>query len=417
MNRILRVEYNGQTVGRLDEGDVNRPSFTYAKSWLENPAAFAISASMPLQAEPFTDRRPEAFFGGLLPEGEARERLASWLGISEKNDFSFLDKIGGDCAGALSLVNEGVEAAPEPKAREALSPAALERLIAELPQFPLLTAEGVKRRLSLAGAQTKLALVYENGTYYLPQSDEPTTHIIKTPNKAYGELAYNELFCTRLAGFAGINVVDIEPDRAGQQLFLRIERYDRRLDAKGKMLRIHQEDFCQASGIVAGNKYQVEGGPGLLDCVHLIRELSTYWSIDLEHFLRLLAFNFFIGNGDAHGKNFAFLRNEGNVKMTPAYDLVSTAVYPDLNHHIAMKIGGQNDAALVTREHWQALAKELGVAEKHILGVLDNIAFYLNDGLPRVTAKLEQEGWASPIYGKVRDHIQARIAQFQKDRP
>lgn len=411
MNRLLRVEFKGELVGHLSEGDVNRPAFSYAKSWLENPEAFAISASMPLQAEAFVDRRPQAFFGGLLPEGDSRQRLARWLGISEKNDFSFLDKIGGDCAGALSLVSEEPLEKPETKNREPLSAAALEKLVEELPKYPLLTAAGVMRRLSLAGAQTKLALVYEKGAYFLPASDEATTHIIKTPHPTFTDLAYNELFCMRLAKYAGLDVVKVEPDKAGKQAFLRIERYDRHRDAKGALVRVHQEDFCQALGIVAGDKYQVEGGPGLLDCARLIRSVSTYWSIDLEQFLRLVAFNFFIGNCDAHGKNFAFLRNLGHVKMTPAYDLVSTAIYPELSHHMAMKIGGETDAALVTQEHWKKMAEELDIRQDHLLGVLKNVAFYVKDGTQKVAADLNELGWSSPVYQKIQEQIQTRLAQ------
>jgi len=414
LSRVLRVEFGGEIVGRLEEGGDGRLSFIYAAAWLASPSAFAISASLPLQPETFEDRRPQAFFGGLLPEGETRQRLARRLGISEKNDFSLLDKIGGDCAGALSLVGEDEQDFPKSQGREKLDDKALETLIGELPAFPLLTASGSMRRLSLAGAQTKLALVYEQGAYFLPASDEATTHIIKIANKEFDDLVYNELLCMRLAKYAGLNVATVEPDRAGDQRFLRIERYDRHQDVAGRASRVHQEDFCQALGIVAGNKYQVEGGPGFRDCVHLIRELSSYWAIDLEQFLRLMAFNFYIGNCDAHGKNFAFLRNLGHVKLTPAYDLVSTAVYPELSHHMAMKIGGQTDPGLVTKQEWQQLAVELNITEKHLFGDLKNIAFYLEDGLPKVIKDLEEKGWPSPIYPKIRDHVLARIRQ-QRD--
>ena len=139
-------------------------------------------------------------------------------------------------------------------------------------------------RLSLAGAQSKLAVVISDGKTFLSTPSSPSTHIIKPASNNIEGLVENEFICMSLAKAMGINVPDIELREVGDQRVYQVQRYDR-TESQGIIKRIHQEDFCQARGIVPENKYQAEGGPGLDDCVKLIQQVSSRPAVDYQWLL------------------------------------------------------------------------------------------------------------------------------------
>ncbi len=158
-----------------------------------------------------------------------------------------------------------------------------------------------------------------------------------------------------------------KPARSKDIDFLLIERYDRILKRDEKtgaeiLTRIHQEDFCQALGVVPERKYQAEGGPSLKECFALVREVSSAPVLDLNALLDAVIFNFLIGNNDAHGKNFSLLYNERQTRLAPLYDVLSTVYYPELSSRMAMKIGGQFDAKKVRPRDFEAMAEDAGLA-------------------------------------------------------
>lgn len=361
MARYLDVYLNADLAGLLEQDDGGSLAFRYHPDWLAAPGAVPLSASLPLHPEAFRRRECRPFFAGLLPEEGQRRQIARAVGVSERNDFALLEKIGGECAGAVSLMPPG-ERPPDIADRiyQPLTPDELADKLAALPKRPLLAGEaGV--RLSLAGAQSKLAVAIQDGNCLLPLHGAPSTHILKPPSPFFGHLAENEWFCLRLAAAIGLDVAAASLGGSEGARFLMVQRYDRRRREDGTVERLHQEDFCQALGIPPEMKYQQEGGAGLRQCFELVRAVSAAPAVDVLRLFDAVVFNFLIGNGDAHGKNFSLLHADGRTRLAPLYDLVCTQVYPDLDTRLAMKIGHERDPERVSREDWRRCIAEAGL--------------------------------------------------------
>ncbi len=357
MIKSLSVRLYGKSIGTLTQNRDGRLSYTY-----DNKALQPLSLSLPVQSEPFEHKRCEAYFGGLLPESDhARKVLAKRFGISPNNTFSLLQAIGYDCAGAVSLHNpdEPIIANDDFLLEgRLLKDNELEQYIKELPTKPLFI--GVDElRLSLAGVQDKAAICLIDSKVHIPQNNCPTTHILKPAIEQFSSTVQNEYFCMRLAKRLSLEVANVEMRRAKETPFLLIERYDRQI-TEDRIRRIHQEDFCQALGVLTTNKYQNEGGPGLKDCFDLLRQTAAP-VIDRNKLAKIVMFNFLVGNNDAHGKNFSLLHiGAEQVQLAPLYDVLSTRIYEDLSKKMAMKIGSKYEIDYVQPRHWQKLCEDTG---------------------------------------------------------
>lgn len=361
MARFLHVWLNGDCIGELQQDDDGRLRFRYFEEWRSHPKAAPLSISLPLQKEAFPQKQARPFFAGLLPEESNRDLIAKMLGVSKNNDFGLLDGIGGECAGAVSLLPVGaVPAASKPPAGQVFDEEALSKMFSELPKRPLMVGES-GLRLSLAGAQSKIAVSRLGDAYALPLDNTPSTHILKPSSPHFAGLVENECFCMKLAAALGLAVAKVRVSRAGPISFLEVERYDRRLHPDGSVERLHQEDFCQALGIPPELKYQAEGGPGFKRCFELVRAVSSVPALDLLLLFDAAVFNFLIGNGDAHGKNFSLLHSSSGIRLAPLYDLVCTQAYPELSPIMAMKIGGERNPGRIRLTHWSEFASEAGL--------------------------------------------------------
>jgi serine/threonine-protein kinase HipA len=233
MPKQLEVWLFGAHVGTLAQID-GRLGFTYAPDWLANNSATPLSQSLPLQAAPFDDRATRPFFAGLLPEGDKRKGVAQALHVSRQNDFALLDGIGGECAGAVTLLEPGQTPQPldAPDAVRWLDAAELVRTIDEMPSRPM-RAGDADLRLSLAGAQDKLPVVAEGGRIGLPRFGTPSTHILKPRHCRGGrQRASTKAFCMALAGALKLDVAPYQyPRHCGWRAcgrhYLLVERYDR----------------------------------------------------------------------------------------------------------------------------------------------------------------------------------------------
>jgi serine/threonine-protein kinase HipA len=248
--------------------------------------------------------------------------------------------------------------------------------------------EGV--RLSLAGAQDKIAVHVSGNKISIPLGEAPSTHILKPAIERFEGVVFNEAVCMKLAREVGMNAALAEIRRLEGIDYLLVERYDRTTsaDAQGApqtLKREHQEDFCQALGIVPENKYQAEGGPSLKQCFALVRDASSAPVIDLQALLDAVIFNFLIGNHDAHGKNFSFLYTAGQTRLAPLYDLLSTSYYPELSPKMAMKIGGEYLSAKITVKHFEQLAEEAGLAKPMVKRRVPEMAELIISKVPAVT--------------------------------
>lgn len=357
MKRLV-VYLNNSPVGELAQNASGLMQFTYRADWLSRKDSMPLSRSLPLEDVTFKGKQARSFFAGILPEEGPRQRIAEVLGISNQNDFAMLERIGGECAGAVCLLPEGV---PPPALHEKLlrelNADELEKMISELPRRPLLAGES-GLRLSLAGAQDKIAVTVQGANIALPLGNTPSTHIIKPEPDRFPGLAVTELLCMKLARAIGLNVPDTSLLQVGNKPCMLVQRYDRAVMAGGFVSRIHQEDFCQALGYPPEHKYQQEGGPLVRDCIALLREWSTVPALDIPVFLDGLIFNMLIGNADAHGKNYSLLYQNGERRIAPFYDLVCTLSWPELSKTPAMKIGRSETIESITAVHWKKMAEE-----------------------------------------------------------
>ena len=395
-DKTLNIYWNGVLVGKLVQGQYGRLSFTYAPEFL-NQAITGISLSLPLQEKPFENGVVKAFFSGLLPDEKIRQRLAAYLGLSEQNPFALLEAIGGECAGALSLYPE--EQRPPSHTEddiEVLDDAKLRDILELLKKHPLLAGED-KMRLSLAGAQEKMAVGFQNGKVALIKGVTPTTHILKTLIEHVTDSVYNELFCMRLAKKVGISTPTTTLHFVGDIPCYIVERYDRERAKDGSVTRIHQEDFCQSMGISPEIKYEREGGPSVESCQNILSVHSAKPAADQLRLLDMIIFNYLIGNADAHGKNFSLLYKGTKPELAPAYDLLSTAVYPNLSEKMAMKIGGKYRPEDVFMRHWHRIVPNTKAAKTNIEKQLHRLAKHTLEQALILKEEFHKDGLKFPV--------------------
>ena len=367
-----------------------RLSFQYGADWLAEPQRVQLSHSLPLQDRPFDDHECRGFFAGLLPEGHLRRLIAQQCQVSSQNDFALLSAIGGECAGAITFVPEGRPlASAESSGVEWLDEPQLISLLDELPHRPMLAGrDGI--RLSLAGAQDKLPVVFDGQRIGLPKGGQPSTHILKPAILTLEDSVLNECYCMALAKAMGLPTAKADMIAVGDRRVLLVTRYDRFEGDDGKPVRIHQEDFCQALGVVPEMKYQNEGGPNLKACFDLLRKVTRPHAPEVLRLLDAVVFNALIGNHDAHAKNFSLLYAGSTLAMAPLYDLLSTAVYENLTLNMAMKLGSKYKFTQVEARHWEQFAKAAGLSKAQTKRRVLRIA----KDLPVVARRLE----ASPLF-------------------
>ena len=349
-----------------------RLSFSYVPDWFQSKNPTALSCSLPIQAEPFEDVVARPFFAGLLPEGKMRQLIAQQLQVSGQNDFALLEHLGGECAGAVTFLEPG-QRFPDQSDEDSvqwLNDQDLLGILDELPYRPMLAgSDGI--RLSLAGAQDKLPVIFDGVRIGLPRNGTSSSHILKPAIQSVEASVRNEGFCMALAEAMQLKPAKALIHHVNGREYLLVERYDRVIDLKGRRQRLHQEDFCQALGVVPEMKYQNEGGPDLPQCFDIVRRVTRPSALHVLRLLDYVIFNILIGNHDAHGKNFSLLYLGDTPALSPCYDILSTAIYPNLSQKMAMKIGSKYKFSEIYARHWEQFAQEAGLAKpqakKHIL--------------------------------------------------
>ncbi|MBW7834209.1 MAG: type II toxin-antitoxin system HipA family toxin [Simplicispira suum] len=411
----LEVWLLGAHVGTLSQVE-GRLGFAYAPG-----ATTPLSQSLPIRSEPFDDRASLPFFSGLLPEGGKRKQIARTLQVSTQNDFALLDSLGGECAGAVTLLEPGQLPHPPDAPREVrwLDHAQLLQVLDEMPLRPMRAGED-GLRLSLAGAQDKLPVVLDaDGLRIgLPLNGSPSTHILKPPIAGVGGSVFNEAFCMALAGALKLDVARTQiraiADGAQQRHYLLVERFDRQAHVTERTnlptKRLHQEDFCQALGIVSEHKYQNEGGPGLAQAFALVRSATRPSALHTLKLLDFVVFNALTGNHDAHGKNFSLLYTPAGAVLTPLYDALCTAVYPTLTEKMAMKIGSKYKFAEVMARHWEQFALDAGLSPAQVKKRILAIAKRLPDLARATQAAFQSQGTDHPIIDQIVALIDQRCA-------
>ena len=290
----------------------------------------------------------------------------------------------------------------------------LARRIDELPANPLgVDGPDGRVRLSLAGVQAKLVVVLApNGRIGEPLDGTPSTHILKPGDERYPGLVENEAYCLRVAREAGLPVATAEVINVVGARRLLVERFDR-TSVDGRVERIHQEDACQALGILPSAKYEAEGGPSLSAVVGLLRDHSgANVARDINDLLALTVLNVIVGNTDAHGKNVALLHPvDGGPRLAPAYDLVATNVYAGLNREFAMSVGGITNPDAIDADAWLALARTANLGSQILRLVREH-----KESIVVATRKVQQasrdEGWHHPVIDEIARLAERRAARI-----
>jgi serine/threonine-protein kinase HipA len=343
-----------------------RAQMLYDPAWIKRPGAFPVSLSMPLGQDAIGHDRIIPWLANLLPETHLSE-IGQQIGVSPQDVLGLLEHIGRDTAGALAI------GSPRPQAddfRRIEREENLERIINELPQKPFLVGEhGVS--MSLAGVQDKLPVAMADGKLAIPINGTPSTYIIKPDSPRLPGNVHNEAFCLKLAQLVGLEVAEATPARAGKRLYLLVKRYDRTKTPRGRIVRIHQEDFCQLLGYFPSAKYEftsaaVGGGPTLkmmFDGAE--RFIQPGARIPL---LDAVIFNVLICNVDAHAKNYSVLIGAGgSAKLAPLYDLMCGDIYPRITKRLAQSINGRKEGIHIHGSDWQQLARQVSLSPARTL--------------------------------------------------
>lgn len=363
--KSLNVFYESELVGVLSEDNEERLSFKYSESWLKTPNSFPLSIALKLTDELYGHLPTKAFFENLLPEGGVKESLEAHSETNIKGEFDFLKIYGEDCAGAFIITpkNEISKKIDQNLKKEIT----LETLYSYLKQNKSLTDAIVNNEgghFSLAGAQDKIPVIIEDNKIFIPLGNIPTSDIIKPYVRYFNstkDSPYNEYFCMKLAGVAGLNVPDVDIIEGEYPLYI-VRRFDR-IEVDGGIKRIHQQDFCQARGITSAKKYESDGGPTFASNYALVREVSVAPILDLNQLLMWFWFNLVIGNNDCHSKNLAFLQTPKGLRLSPFYDLLSTTIYKEITSKFSYGIGKQMHWYKLSDKNLNLLAKEIGISD------------------------------------------------------
>jgi serine/threonine-protein kinase HipA len=413
--------FDEKEVGRVQKDARGRLRFLYDDAWRNAADAYPLSLSMPLGAKEYSRSVIEAFLWGLLPDNE--HVLARWAGkfqVSARNVFALISHVGEDCAGAVQFVapehlddirsgkKDKVEWLDESEVATRLKTLRKDHAAWRLPHDT--------GQFSLAGAQPKTALIWQNNRWGIPSGRIPTTHILKPPTGQFDGHSENEHICLMLARSLGLPTAQSRVMRFKDEIAIVIERYDRQ-QVGNDIVRVHQEDVCQARGIMPTKKYQNEGGPSAFDIIELLRTYSTDREADLQTFIGALGFNWLIAGTDAHAKNFSLLLSDRRIRLAPLYDIASILPYDEFDLRkvkLAMKIGGENKLSQIGLREWQKFASEVRVDTDELVERLIAMAKQLPDEVSAACTRAREEGLNAAIIGRLATQLIARASECRR---
>ncbi len=435
----LRVFMNGRAVGVLTKSPRGETVFLYDTDWLEWEGAMPVSLSLPLQERGHNGAAVTGFFDNLLPDSSAiLKGIAERVGAAGTDAYSLLSAIGRDCVGALQFIPEGENANnDEAGLYESLSRDEVRDILLDLKHAPL----GIKQeggfRLSLAGAQEKAAFLWKDGQWCRPLGTMPTTHIFKpqigeiktsTGTIDLSQSVENEYYCLELLRAFGLDVAEAEIDQFGEKKVLIVKRFDRLIRRNGSILRLPQEDMCQALGVPPTVKYQNVGGPNLVDLLSLLSRSDTPLKDQHTVFMAQILF-WLIGATDGHAKNFSiFLRPNNQMALTPLYDVISAQPMfdarqiPHKDFRLAMSLGQKPHYKIqeIQRRHFHETAIEAGLedastdeAGSFTMDVINDIESRFDKAFDIVLGKLPKD-FPMEIHKSIKKAALERLAVLQR---
>lgn len=407
----VSIEINGvqRRVGTIQGDGRRKGTFSYDRDYLAGPASVPLSVALPLQEKPFSETKTHYFFDGLLPEGFTRRSVAWWARASEDDYLSILAALGKECLGAVQILPEHA-ASPAPS---------YEKMT--LDQVQALAREGASKsaeiitetHLSLTGASGKVGL-YRNPSdqgWYLPKGSAPSTHILKQSHVRFRHIITNEQLALLTAQNLGLETAESFIVNTGEgkddEVLFAARRFDRTfapesspktqiVDGLQVPLRLHQEDFAQALAIPAADKYEQPGAHHLRDMFALLRKVSSNPIEDQLKLWNILIFDYLIGNTDNHLKNYSLLYSPDlkSIRLAPAYDIVSTAVYDQSTREMAFGIGSERILDEVTRNSFLAAASEAGLGTRLAMRYFDRMTERFPAALDQAAARLSKAGYS-----------------------
>jgi serine/threonine-protein kinase HipA len=383
-----------------------------------------VSLSLPLQENRYSGAPVMAVFDNLLPDSDViRRRVAERVGAEGVDAFSLLSQIGRDCIGALQFLPDGQE--PQPMSEltgEPVDEAQIGAILSDLDLAPL----GIRRendfRISVAGAQEKTALLRKDGQWIEPTGTTPTTHIIKPqigrlPNGMdLSDSVENEYLCLKLMEAFGLRAANVEMAQYGDKKALVVERFDRRWTSDGRLIRLPQEDCCQALSIVPTQKYQNEGGPGIPDIMDLLLG-SDDPNKDRYDFFKANVLFWLLGATDGHGKNFSVsLLPGGRFRMTPLYDVLTVQPTVDARQierkyfKLAMNFGNSNHykVANIVGRHIVETGVQSGLSRAVVQGLFEELQ-ETSHATVEATFNQLPEGFPEALLAAIDGALKARL--------
>jgi serine/threonine-protein kinase HipA len=420
----LNVYLNGRLVGRLRRESSGAIDFVYDPSWLGWDNAIPVSVSLPLREDRYIGDPVLAVFENLLPDNDdIRRRLAERAKAGGSDPYSLLAAVGRDCVGALQFLPDGaavgqtgvIDARP-------VSDEEIAKIVSDLARSPLGVGEDQEFRISLAGAQEKTALLYWDGKWQVPHGTTATTHILKPqigrlPNGIdLSNSVENEHFCLELVAALGLPVAKSQiVDFAGKRV-LSIERFDRTRTRDGRLLRVPQEDCCQALSIPPSRKYESDGGPGIRAIYDLLKG-SDVPDEDHKTLFKAQIVFWLLGATDGHAKNFSIrLATGGRFRLTPLYDIVSTQPSLDARQigqnqmKLAMAVGTNRHYVVHTilGRHFKQTADACGVPAGTFKTIVEEIGDTGKAKIDQTLSKLPPD-FPATVVGSISDGAKRRI--------
>ncbi|MCR5344182.1 MAG: HipA domain-containing protein [Butyrivibrio sp.] len=404
-NVYLEIDGSQAKVGEIEGNSSEDASFSYSKEYVARTDSRAISVSLPIQEEPFSPERTKIFFDGLLPEGFMRKSIATNMHFDENDYLSILYNLGKECLGAIRIDESDEE---QESGYEAITSMQVEELAAE--GTTKSTEIVIKTHLSLTGASGKVGLYYDEkeGRWYLPCGLAPSTHIVKQSHIRLDGIVTNEQLSMLTAHKCGIDIPESFIINVGQgtdsQVLFATKRYDRIIDETSQLIgnlkrpfRVHQEDFAQAMGVAAFEKYETDGQNYAEKMFEIIR---NYARRPLEDQLRLwdrIVFNFVLGNTDAHIKNYSLLYDphmEG-ISLAPAYDMISTVIYESATKDMSFNIGGIRNLDSIDEDRFKSLAAKVGIGEKIAMSNYHKVLDRFENAVKESAEELKEMGFVN----------------------
>lgn len=395
----LDVHLYGERVGTLFPAGENDYRLAYATEVVEKigGGVSLLSNALPTRPEPYSSGATRAFVEGLLPEGMRRLKLARELDIGPRDGYALIAEIGRDCAGAVTFLPKGEAPRSADVSSVAwLSDEELEELVTPPPRRLFDPGTEQRMRSTLGGVRHKLSLVREerDGRWGWPEAGVPSTHVVKPETGEYPEFVPNEMFCTAVVRQVGLPVARTAVETIAGQPCLVSKRFDRHGECLGAK-RLHQENFCQALGITPDS--DDADGPGFSESCGLLKAVAEEG--DATRLFAAAFCNYVLGNGDAHGKNFALLFHDQGACLAPLYDIASTAVY-DEPLHTGMVIA-ENYSETAYLVELAQIAEECNYDFDVFRGLAASTAARLGEAVDVIAEQARNEGWHAPVIDSI----------------